>query len=139
MRSRPRPRRCYRSRKIPACSDWAALARDVIIFRHGSLRAADKALTWGSYESISEVVGLPVLKVKRICDLHAADQDLLLAFGPRVRRPHWQLEAQHFAFLLAAETLLAWQPHSIRARCRLFHRQFPDKRISQRRIRALYQ
>ena len=138
MKTRRFPARCYRRRKTPITDDFAALARDAVVLRHGSLRPADKSLTWASFRSISELLGLPLLKVKRICELHAADQDLLLAFGPRKRQPLWQLQAQHFAYLIAPETLLAWQAHSIRARCRLFHRQFPDKRISTSCLRKLY-
>ena len=138
MKFRLRPRRCYRRHKIPISNDHAALARKVIVLRHGSLRAEDKPYTWASQIQISELLGLSVHKVRRVIDLHATDQDLLLAFGPRARAPHWNLQAEHFTYLLDPATLLAWQPHSISARCRLFHRTYPDKRISTVFLRKFY-
>ena len=50
----------------------------------------------------------------------------------------WHLDSEHITFITDPNTLIAWRPYSLRARTRLFHRQFPDKFISARRLRSIY-
>ena len=49
-----------------------------------------------------------------------------------------RLQQLHYDFLLAAETLKAWQAYSLRQRCILFHDAFPDQKLSHRHLAATY-
>ena len=49
-----------------------------------------------------------------------------------------KLEAQHKEFLLSEQTLRHWAGLTIRDRVILFHRKFPNKKISESGLRRLY-
>lgn len=50
----------------------------------------------------------------------------------------YSLDQDHIKFLASESTLLAWVTKSIKERCVLFHRQYPDKFIKPWRLRAIY-
>ena len=138
MKFRRKSVRACRRHRVSVGRNLRQLAQDCIVLRHGSARPEDKAYVWASFQTISAILRLPVLRVKALCDLHLADGDLLDAFACRRTPAEFQLGPEHYAFLLDDGTLQLWQPHSVKARCSLFRRQFPDKRISYRRLRCLY-
>ena len=47
-------------------------------------------------------------------------------------------EQKHIDFICAESTLKSWVSRSIKERCILFHRQFPDKFIKAWRLRYIY-
>ena len=49
-----------------------------------------------------------------------------------------QLEQQHIEFLLDPKTLEEWSGKTMKERVKLFHRQYPDKRIAITSLRRLY-
>lgn len=50
----------------------------------------------------------------------------------------FKLEKCHLDFLLLESTLKTWSGYSIPERCLLFHRKFPDKRVSTSGLLRLY-
>ena len=113
------------------------MIRDVIVFRHGSEAESAKELTWGSFALISDVVNLPITKVKAICAIHLEGGNPLDAFTPKQKKcfllPH------HVDFLLDEQTLESWREHGLAARCELFQRRFPTVKLNHRRLKQLYQ
>ena len=49
-----------------------------------------------------------------------------------------RLEQQHIDFLLSHETLRHWAGFTLKQRCKLFHRQFVNKKIAVTSLRRLY-
>jgi hypothetical protein len=58
----------------------------------------------------------------------------MLATHPRRR-----LKSRHLQFLLAEDNLKVWAHRPLSERCVLFHRQFPEVRISRVPLAKLYQ
>ena len=49
-----------------------------------------------------------------------------------------KLGRQHIEFLVSEKTLRSWVPYSLNTRAKLFHRKFPDKRISGKTLQKIY-
>ena len=47
------------------------------------------------------------------------------------------LTDEELEFLMRSSTIQLWAPYNISYRCALFHRQFPDRRISGRVLRKV--
>lgn len=86
-----------------------------------------------SFRQISAIVGLSTFKVKRILEAYEKQQ-IIKRRKPAARH----LLAEHERFLVSSETLTAWRLKSLAQRCILFHRAFPDKRISVTKLREVY-
>ena len=54
------------------------------------------------------------------------------------RHPERVLTQEHYDYLTSQDTLIAWCGFSIRDRCILFHRKFPNKTISTKRLSSIY-
>ena len=109
----------------------------MIVFRHGSVAESAKELVWASFVLISDLVNLPITKVKAICALHLKGDNPINAFTPKQKKCF--LLQHHIDFLLDDKTLEAWREHGLAARCVLFNRRFPDAKLNHRRLKQIYQ
>jgi hypothetical protein len=50
----------------------------------------------------------------------------------------WKLEEPQLKFLMSEETLRLWSALTLKERVVLFHRKFPNKRVSTEGLRRLY-
>ena len=96
-----------------------------------------------SYAAISRLTGIPCSTVRAHClrfeqalsDVEHGDSS---AGVERDKKGAYDLQQLHVDFLTAESTLKSWVARSIRERCLLFHRQFPDKFIKPWRLRLVY-
>ena len=103
---------------------------------HGPSTAStpEPQCVWLSKQRIASLLGLPLAVICRMMAGEPREKVIVAAARRKVRT----LAAEHISFLTSHDTLVAWMPYSLLARTRLFHRQYPDKRISLRRLRAVY-
>ena len=50
-----------------------------------------------------------------------------------------RLSLEQVDFLRSPDTLKSWSGYSLEARCRLFHRQYPETKITRYLLHKLYQ
>ena len=82
---------------------------------------------------ISKALSVPYASVQHICR-SALKRKSHTKRDTESRR----LEQQHIDFLLSHETLRRWAGFTLKQRCKLFHRQFVNKKIAVTSLRRLY-
>ena len=120
--------------RVPMTQD-KNLLKYLLILRYGSARGSMRRPPILNFTSIAKVVDLPVETVRRLLNVAknwvSSDKDLL----PKRRL---KLEEHHKEYLLHPETLRAWAHLSIKQRAVMFHRQFPELRISATLLHRTY-
>ena len=116
-------------------SAFSRLTPEIVnVLRHGGMTDSDHSLfVWHSDYEIAKLLGVSRSEVKRI-----AGDSVERSPAVKIKRRFRLLNDEHVKYLTSSETLKSWMPHSLRTRCKLFHRQFPDKLISFSRLRSLY-
>jgi hypothetical protein len=88
-----------------------------------------------SLSDLGRILKLPVQSVKNILNsgspLERKDEEVRL-------RGHRKLRAQHLWYLLSDETLRSQAQNSLEERCVMFHRQFPEIKLSRAHLGAIY-
>ena len=116
-------------------SQDADLASYLLLLRFGPCQDPTRATPVLNYASIARVVQLSLESVRRLImtalrNFHSKDATLA---GPRRK-----LSQHHVDYLCSHQTLTAWAHLSLQQRAVLFHRQFPELRVSASLLQRTY-
>ena len=125
------------------------LLQIIPILRFGSSRPATTKFRWLTYTQIAALINCSVSHARQISIDFAKKYDeqkevyqlktrSRKIIGPVKAWRRSRLEWKHIEFLRSEETLKAWSGYSLKDRCRLFHRKFPEMKLSNYYIRQLY-
>ena len=95
------------------------------------------------YTAIARLLKVPFSTVRSTCVSYEKEH-LAPPVGVISKKPikpceaSYIIEQSHIKFLTSESTLLAWVTKSIKDRCVLFHRSYPDKFIKPWKLRAVY-
>ena len=120
--------------RVPMSKDKDLLTY-LLILRYGSAKGSMRRPPILNFKSIATIVHLPVQTVRRLLSVAkewvSSDKDLRL-------KTRTKLEDHHKEYLLHPETLRAWAHLSLKQRAVMFHRQFPEIRISASLLHRTY-
>ena len=106
----------------------------VLLLRFRTDQPAKNAVKYCSYQKIGRIVNLSYNEVQYICR-----RALNLATKrSKPKDTSRQLEQLHKDFLTNPRTLELWAGRTLKERCILFHRRFPNKRIAVTSLRVFY-
>ena len=107
----------------------------VLLLRFRTEKPDMKSYKFMSYASIAKITGLTYNQVQHICvkALKTPSPTKVPCLRPN------KLLQEHREFLINPKTLEVWAGSTIKERCQLFHRRFPNKRIAPTSLRRLYQ
>ena len=103
----------------------------VLLLRYRTETPLSNARRFCSYNRIAQITKLAYNQVQHIC-------------RQAIKRKRKQkdlsrlLEDKHIQFLTDAKTLELWSGKTLKERCILFHRKFPNKKIAVTSLRRLY-
>ena len=109
------------------------LRQTVLLLRFKDTLPTPTSRKFFSYSTIAKVVNTPYNTVQHLCQ-HALQPTKKQSLFKRIH----ELSQEHRDFLLEPLTLKQWAGLTLQERTVLFHRRFPDKRISTTSLRRLY-
>ena len=109
------------------------LRQTVLLLRFRDTLPTPTSRKFFSYSTIAKVVNTPYSTVQHLCR-HALQPTNKQSLFKRIH----ELSQEHRDFLLEPLTLKQWAGLTLQERTVLFHRRFPDKRISTTSLRRLY-
>ena len=109
------------------------LRQTVLLLRFRDTLPTPTSRKFFSYSTIAKIVSTPYNTVQHLCR-HALQPTKKQSLFKRIH----ELSQEHRDFLLKPLTLKQWAGLTLQERTVLFHRRFPDKRISTTSLRRLY-
>ena len=110
------------------------LKEAVLLLRYRTLKPARDANSFMKMTAIAKHLNITYVQTRRVCDRSQ--------FVPKKKRKKdhtdRKLEEEHVAFLVDPRTLQQWAGKSLVERCVLFHRKFPNKRVSAMKLCRMY-
>ena len=88
-----------------------------------------------NYTSISRATGISVSHVKKLVSLQLSVRTTTLGI---TWKPRSKLRPEHIGFLASEETLTRWAHLNLHQRAVLFHRRFPELKVSASLIQRFY-
>ena len=133
---RTRPPLPHRRTKRPWIQNRQHLLDLVIYLRHGGLGKDSIAFRKNSNKDISDALSLPLTKVKKILDAHAAGEDVTVKLLEREDK--FELTKEQLRDLVSVEALVNQYELGMRSRCALFREKWPGKKLSTKQLRRLF-
>ncbi len=118
-----------------------ALARDpqlhsyVSLLRFGTTERFHNNKPLLSYRAIAKIAGIKEHIVPYVLRLYRAKPTETLSLVPKRRL---RLRKHHIDYLISRQTLNEWAHLSLKQRAKMFHRQFPESKLSTTSLRRLY-
>ena len=107
----------------------------LLLLRFGGVKESARAAPVLNLTSIATLIHLPVETVRRLLSVAiywiSSEKDL-------GSKPKSKLQARYKEYLLHPETLRAWAHLSLKQRAVMFHRQFPELKISASLLQRTY-
>ena len=103
--------------------------------RFGPPATRDPSRVYAPVDLIARLLKISPSKVRQLLKEDPAD---IATAGGIERGPRRKISAHHLGFLLKEETLTAWAAKTLKERCLLFHRSFPEVHLSPSHLRRLY-
>ena len=107
----------------------------LLLLRFGPSRGRDEGRPVLNYASVARLAKRPVATVR---DLITMGLQALKDGRPIQQRKRTKLQGDHVAYLCSPQTLTAWAHLSLQQRARMFHRTFPELKISATLLARTY-
>jgi len=120
--------------KVPLTQDQDFLDL-LLLLRFGAVDGVNYQHPVVSVAAVARVVGKPASTVAKLLKLALCADMLGFEVSPRRRR---KFTAEHIDFLVSKQTLISQAHLSLKQRAKMFHRRFPEVRISASTIERLY-
>ena len=109
------------------------LRQATLMLRFRTTQPIWKSYKYLTYKVIAKTLNLTYNEVQYICRKSFKAKKIISQ-----KKKLYKLDQQHFDFLLNHKTLELWAGLTMKERTKLFHRNFPDKRVSVSSLRRLY-
>ena len=105
------------------------------LLRFGSAEVNPSRSPLMSYTDIGKILKVTSVTVKNII----AQGPVLPVFEEEAKAPRRsKLKREHIRFLIMDETLIDWAQKTLSERCVLFHRRYPEVKISRAHLNHIY-
>ena len=123
------------SKKRPSMNQEADLISYLLLLRFGPCKDPTRASPVLNYASIAKQEKKNPLSVRRLILQGIRDFNKMKEFK---RAPRRKLSKKHIEYLCSHQTLTAWAHLSLKQRIVMFHRQFPELKISTDLLHRTY-